>query len=122
MTQSGSVSILVVDDHADTVGILRRLLALEGYRVMTATTAAEAAELVRAGDCDLIVSDVGLPDRSGLHLMSELRAQYGVRGIALSGYTEAADLKAAREAGFERFLAKPVQFEKLIAAVRELTA
>ena len=122
MKSVGTVCILVVDDHADTVGVLRRLLALEGYSVMTATTAAEAADLVRAGDCDLIVSDVGLPDRSGLHLMSELRAQYGLRGIALSGYTEASDLKAARDAGFERFLAKPVQFEKLIAAVRELTA
>jgi CheY-like chemotaxis protein len=122
MKRSGSVCILVVDDHADTVGVLRRLLALEGYSVLTATSAAEAAELARNGDCDLIVSDVGLPDRSGLHLMSELRAQYGLRGIALSGYTEAADLKAARDAGFERFLAKPVQFEKLVAAVRELTA
>lgn len=122
MGSAGSLCILVVDDHADTVGVLRRLLALEGYSVMTATTAAEATELVRDGTCDLIVSDVGLPDRSGLHLMSDLRAQYGLRGIALSGYAEAADRKAARDAGFERFLAKPVQFDKLIAAVRELTA
>jgi CheY-like chemotaxis protein len=117
-----TVCILVVDDHADTVGVLRRLLVLEGYSVLTATTAAEAARLARDGECDLVVSDVGLPDRSGLQLMTDLRAQYGLRGIALSGYTEAADLKAARDAGFERFLAKPVQFEKLIAAVRELTA
>ena len=119
---SESVCILVVDDHADTVIVLRRLLALEGYSVLTATTAAEATELVRGGECDLIVSDVGLPDRSGLALMAELRAHYGLRGIALSGYTEDADLRAARDAGFERFLAKPVEFEKLIAAVRELTA
>lgn len=122
MKTAGSVCILVVDDHADTVGVLRRLLTLEGYSVMTATTAAEAFDLARDGGCDLVVSDVGLPDRSGLQLMADLRAQYGLRGIALSGYTEAADRRAAREAGFERFLAKPVQFEKLIAAVRELTA
>ena len=121
MGNLGSVCILVVDDHADTVIVLRRLLALEGYSVLTATSAHEASELARRGECDLLVSDVGLPDRSGLELMSDLNQQYGLRGIALSGYTDPADLKAAREAGFDRFLAKPVQFDKLIAAVRELT-
>ena len=121
MSTAGSVCILVVDDHADTVVVLRRLLALEGYSVMTATSAEEATEMARQGDCDLLVSDVGLPDRSGLQLMSELNQLYGLRGIALSGYTDPADLKAAREAGFDRFLSKPVQFDKLIAAVRELT-
>ncbi len=122
MKPAESVCILVVDDHADTVLVLRRLLALEGYSVLTATSADEAAELARDGKCDLLVSDVGLPDRSGLQLMTDLRDQYGLRGIALSGYAEAADRKAAQDAGFDRFLSKPVQFENLIAAVRELTA
>src|SRR5688572_2110726 len=112
MSNVGSVCILVVDDHADTVIVLRRLLALEGYSVLTPTSAREASELARRGECDLLVSDVGLPDRSGLELMSDLNQQYGLRGIALSGYTDPADLKAAREAGFDRFLAKPVQFDK----------
>lgn len=122
MTTERSVCILVVDDHTDTVRVLRRLLELEGYGVLVAASADEAAALARRGDCDLIISDIGLPGRSGLELMAELRAQYGLRGIALSGYTDRADLVAARAAGFERFLAKPVQFEALVAAVKELTA
>lgn len=121
MYSINSVRILVVDDHADTVTVLRRLLAMEGYRVTTATCAGEAAEAAGRGDCDLVISDVGLPDRNGLHLMSDLRARYGLRGIALSGYAEPSDRKAALAAGFDRFLAKPVQFENLIGAVRELT-
>ena len=121
MHDKTQVRILVVDDHADTVTVLRRLLTLEGYRVITASCAEEAAEAVERGDCDLIISDVGLPDRSGLELMTDLRARSGLRGIALSGYAEPADRKAALAAGFDRFLAKPVQFEKLIVAVRELT-
>jgi len=54
--------------------------------------------------------------------MAELRAQYGLRGIALSGFADRADFAAARAAGFERFLAKPVEFAALLSAVRELTA
>ena len=122
MTTAKTVCILVVDDHADTVRVLRRLLELEGYGVLAATSADEAAALARRGDCDLIISDIGLPGRSGLELMAELRAQYGLRGIALSGYTDRTDLAAARAAGFERFLAKPVQFDALVAAVKEMTA
>src|SRR5687768_11284197 len=95
MNSTSPVCILVVDDHADTVIVLRRLLALEGYRVVTAACAGEAAEVASRGDCDLVISDVGLPDRDGLQLMGDLRARYGLHGIALSGYAEAADRKAA---------------------------
>ena len=59
--------------------------------------------MTRRGGVTSSSADAGLPDRSGVELMPGLRAQYGLRGIALSGRTEAADLKAARDAGSERF-------------------
>ena len=120
MAQDRSLSILLVDDHADTVRVLRRLLEREGYGVLTAGSADEAADLAGRGGCRLVISDIGLGGRSGLELMAELRARHGLRGVALSGYTDRTDLAAARAAGFERFLAKPVQFDALLAAVREL--
>ena len=69
----------------------------------------------------MVVSDVGLPDRSGLDLMRELASLYSIPGIAVSGYTDAADVKECERAGFARHLTKPVDFQKLLDAVGEIT-
>lgn len=114
--------LLVVDDHRETASLLRRLFEMEGYSVLVAVSAAEAAELAARRGCDLVISDVALPDRSGLDLMRELRDRHGLRGIAVSGFTAPADAARARDAGFQRFLGKPVEFKTLVRAVRELIA
>ena len=115
-----SLHILLVDDHVETLTVLARLLERSGYSVDTARTYAEAVEAAARRRCDLLVSDVGLPDRSGLELMQELHARYPIRGIALSGYTEERDVIASREAGFARHLNKPVMFGDLLSAIREV--
>lgn len=112
--------ILLVDDHAETLTVLARLLERSGYSVDTARTYAEAVEAAARRRCDLLVSDVGLPDRSGLELMQELSARYPIRGIALSGYTDECDVSASRAAGFARHLNKPVMFADLLSAMREV--
>ncbi len=66
-----------------------------------------------------MVSDLGLPDGTGIELMSELRDRHGLRGIALSGYGTHNDIAASREAGFIRHLLKPVEWKNLEAALRE---
>jgi CheY-like chemotaxis protein len=63
------------------------------------------------------VSDIGLPDGSGLDLMIELRERYGLEGIALSGYGMESDLKRSRDAGFREHLVKPVGLEELKQAI-----
>ena len=120
MGQDGRASILLVDDHQDTVRMLERLLRMSGYEVRCARTANEALHVAARGDCDLVISDVGLPDRSGLELVSELKRLYAMRAVALSGYAADSDAKAALAAGFDAHLKKPVQFEELLAAVRTL--
>lgn len=122
MTAEMRACILVVDDHADTVELIRLVLTRCGYGVLTATSADEATAMLRDGRCDLIISDIGLPGRSGLDLMREIRERYGIRGIALSGYVRLSDEEAATAAGFDRYLTKPIEFSALIDAVEELTS
>jgi CheY-like chemotaxis protein len=114
-------NILLVDDHAESAHVLERLLRKCNYSVQTAHSFAEA--MTAAGGCrfDLVISDVGLPDRSGLELMQELRAMWDVKGIALSGFTDDQDVRASEHAGFAKHINKPVVFEDLLAAIRQVT-
>jgi PAS domain S-box-containing protein len=113
--------ILLVDDHEETAGILAQLLQAQGYDVKVAHTL-RAALAAAKEDLDVIVSDIGLPDGSGLDLMKRLRPRRQVPAIAVSGYGRQQDVEASRSAGFARHLVKPVEFPKLLAAIRSLSA
>lgn len=113
--------ILLVDDSDATLLPLARLLEMCGYHVRLAHTAAEALGQAAAPvPADLIISDVGLPDRSGNELMREVKRRFGLRGIAMTGYTDDEDVTACRSAGFAHYFAKPIRFEDLHAAICEL--
>jgi len=122
MIERRSLCILLVEDDADSRAALARLLNISGHRTIVAGTVAEALQLARAHKCDVIVSDVGLPDRSGLELMRELSALYPIPGIAISGYTDAADVTECERAGFMRHLKKPIDFQTLLDTLEELTS
>ncbi|HYO13989.1 MAG TPA: MASE1 domain-containing protein [Thermoanaerobaculia bacterium] len=119
-----SLTILLVEDHADTAEAMADLLGLLGHQVITAgSVAAGLAAAERAwtnGGLDLVVSDLGLPDGSGVDLMRELSGRYGVPGIALSGYGMEEDIRQSLEAGFSRHLTKPVNPQSLKAALQEV--
>ena len=121
-----ALRILLVEDHADTAEAIAELLRLLGHEVTVAFTLsaglAAAAEIHGRGPggIDLVVSDLGLPDGNGLDLMRELAGRYGLKGIALSGYGMEEDLRRSREAGFERHLTKPINFQALQAILREV--
>ena len=108
-----TLSILLVEDHEDTLRVIARLLKRLGYAVTTARGVVEALGLASRERFDLLVSDIGLPDGSGLDIMREIRDRQGVRGIALSGFGQDADIARSREAGFEDHLVKPVDFDAL---------
>ena len=78
--------VLVVDDHRDTCIGMKRMLERRGYEITVAYSAEQAAEKVRTEDFDLLISDIGLPDRSGYDLMREVRSSRRLPGIALSGF------------------------------------
>ena len=112
--------LLLVDDHADTCIGMKMMLERRGYDITVAHSAGQAVEKTREQDFDLLISDIGLPDRSGYELMSELRQSKGLRGIALSGFGMDADVDKAREAGFSEHLTKPINFDRLEEAIRQL--
>lgn len=114
------VHILLVDDHHDTSLVMKILLERHGYRVTTADCVSKALDLASREQFDLLVSDIGLPDGSGLDLMRALRETCTIKGIALSGFGMEDDLRRSRDAGFHEHLTKPVSFQRLMQAVEEL--
>ena len=114
------LSILLVDDHRESLELLARLLRKCGHSVQTATRMDEALRDVRRSRFDLLVSDIGLPDGSGTEIMRAIRAEQGVPGIALTGYGEDDNVRACEEAGFAARLLKPVVFERLVETMESV--
>ncbi len=115
-------TLLLIDDHADTLNITARLLTRRGHRVVTADTCRAAVEAVRQTRVDLIVSDLGLPDGSGLDLLGELRRIRDVPAVALSDYGMEEDVQQSRAAGYDEHLTKPVDFPLLARVIDRLLA
>jgi len=114
--------LLVVDDHQDTCTGMKLMLERRGYEITLAYSAEQAVEKARDQDFDLLISDIGLPDRSGYDLMRELQNSKGLRGIALSGFGMEHDVNKARAAGFSEHLTKPINFERLEEVIQNLLA
>jgi signal transduction histidine kinase/CheY-like chemotaxis protein len=112
--------VLVVDDHFDTCTGMKMMLERRGYQVTLAHTADQAVERTRHEEFDLVISDIGLPDRSGYELMRELSTTKGLRGIALSGFGMENDVSRAHAAGFSEHLTKPINFDRLEESIQNL--
>ncbi|HEX2973196.1 MAG TPA: PAS domain S-box protein [Tepidisphaeraceae bacterium] len=122
VAEAQSLRILLVEDHGDTAKMMQRLLMADGHEVETAGDVAAALKLAKGKQFDLLLSDLGLPDRSGLDLMRELRRRGdSVPGIALSGYGQEEDIRRSREAGFAAHLTKPTNPDKLTEAIAVVT-
>jgi signal transduction histidine kinase/ActR/RegA family two-component response regulator len=111
------LKILLVEDHRDTAAVMSRLLRGLGHEVTTASSIAISIEVAGQRNFDLVMSDLGLPDGSGLDLMKQLREQHGLPGIAVSGYGMEDDLRQTHEAGFIAHLTKPVSFNQIEAVL-----
>jgi signal transduction histidine kinase len=121
IARNARLHVLLVEDNVVTLKVMSRLFRDFGYDVTPAPDVASARTAAQAKQFDLVVSDLGLPDGSGLELMRQLRDRHGLRGIALSGYGQATDIRESLEAGFVEHLVKPVDFARLEAAVRRAT-
>lgn len=120
---NAKLRILLVEDHGDTGRVLARLIRNDGHELVHAETAGQALAEFQAGRFDLLVSDLGLPDENGLELMRKLRArQPDLPGICLSGYGMEDDVQACRAAGFHEHLTKPVEMQRMRAAISRVAA
>ncbi len=109
--------ILLVEDHEQTRTTLMQLLRRRGHVVTGVASIQAARERAAQGDCDLLISDLGLPDGDGHDLMAELAQEHGLPGIALSGYGMEQDVARSRASGFCAHLTKPVDIRALEAAI-----
>jgi PAS domain S-box-containing protein len=116
--------LLLVEDHLDTARVLARLLRGNGHDVETAGSLREARVAFASGRFDFLVSDVGLPDGSGVDLIREIRERYGptLPAVALSGFGMEDDIARCRQAGFDDHLTKPVNLQKLEATIQRVAA
>jgi len=122
---NGDLRVLVVEDDADTARMLSRLLGASGHNVKTADSAAAALELAGVANnsgepFDVLVSDIGLPDKTGYELMEAIKAHYSMKGIAMSGYGMDEDVRKSREAGFSDHIVKPPNFVELEQMIRRV--
>lgn len=114
-------AILIVEDHQPTAAVLARLVTARGFRVVTASTVAEARRVANENNIGFVITDLGLADGDGWQLMAELHEQTGVNGAAVSGFGMTTDLERSHQAGFIMHLVKPIsvhQLESLLEMAR----
>lgn len=115
-----SMRILLVEDHEDTNRSLTNLLRRRGYHVQSANSISSALECAAEESFDLLVSDIGLPDGTGIDLMARLNTDRSMVGIALTGFGMEEDIRRSREVGFREHLVKPVDLNKLDAVIQKV--
>jgi PAS domain S-box-containing protein len=108
-----TLRILLVEDHADTRRTLSRLLTRVGHKVSSTDHVESALSLLDSRRFDTLVSDIGLPDRSGYELVSLAKQRHQFKAIALSGFGMEEDVRRSLAAGFDHHVTKPVDFQTL---------
>jgi PAS domain S-box-containing protein len=116
-----SLKVLLVEDNEYTSSAMAQVLEVLGHQVGVATTVAEALALARGEVFDLLVSDIGLPDGSGLEVARAWTdLQPGKPSVAITGYGMDEDIRRCRDAGFLDHLTKPVDFARLESLIHAL--
>jgi two-component system, OmpR family, KDP operon response regulator KdpE len=113
-----SRAVLVVEDEPQLRRVLRTLLELENFRVFEADSAARALVEARSHKPDLLIVDLGLPDRDGTEVITGVRGWSRVPIIVLSARSDEADKVGALEAGADDYITKPFGARELIARVQ----
>lgn len=107
-----TLSILIVENHSDTLIYLQTYLEMKGYVVRSASTMEAALASLSSEEIDVLISDVNLPDGNGLELMRRL-AHLNIFGISMSGYDSCYDFESSSDAGYKYHIVKPFLPEEL---------
>jgi CheY-like chemotaxis protein len=113
---AGAISVLIVDDHQDTVEFLAAALGKYGAHVDVAGSVPAALGVLAETPPHVLVSDISMPGEDGFDLMRRVRAHRaadGLTAIALTAHARAEDRDRALAAGFQMYLAKPVEPARL---------
>jgi PAS domain S-box-containing protein len=118
-------TLLIVDDEPDGRQLMVRILEGRGAKVTAVAAGAEALELLKSQQFDLLVSDIGMPDLDGYELMRRVRLLDSMRqgpipAIAVTAYARAEDRQRSLLAGYQMHLAKPIEARELVAGIASL--
>jgi CheY-like chemotaxis protein len=114
--------VVVVDDEADARELLRRLLVEQGCRVTCAASADEACNALADGPCDVLLTDIGMPDADGYELLRRVRAGGGAQPVtlAVTAFARPEDRDRALAFGFDGHIAKPIDPTRLLQTLARL--
>ena len=111
-------TVLVIEDDPGIIRFLRNTLRVQEYEVKEATTAGDGLDLTRRCKPDLVVLDLGLPDRDGMEVIREIRTFSPVPILVLSSRSDEADKVAALDLGADDYMSKPFGVGELMARLR----
>jgi DNA-binding response OmpR family regulator len=121
VTEQGTgYRLLMVDDDVDLNALLSEYLQRFGHQLLTATTAADGWRALRAERPDLVILDIMLPDKDGLTLCREIRAEHDLPIVMLTARGEVADRILGLELGADDYLAKPFEPRELVARIESV--
>ncbi len=117
----GRRTVLIVDDEKEILNILRYVVELERFKVLTASCGEEALTILAEQNVHAIISDIMLPDKSGLELLAKVKADYAqIPVILITGHGRQFTAKKAFELGADDFFSKPFKNVEIIASLRRL--
>jgi len=127
VADQSQLHILCVDDDKDSLEITTFALKQAGANVTSVSSGAEALQAMGQLVPDVLISDLGMPDMDGYTLIQKVRALpkgkgREVKAIALTAYVDQKRIDRAIAAGFQQYLAKPVEIKALVQSVRQLVA
>ena len=119
---SSSLGVLLIEDHEDTARVLEKVLQQMGHEVEACSTVATACQKLKERKFDVLLSDIGLPDGSGIDFIKAAREICQTPAVALTGYGMAEDIDRCLQAGFEEHLTKPIDIDRLQQALSKIVA
>jgi two-component system cell cycle response regulator DivK len=112
--------ILIVEDNEKNRKLARDILQVKGYRTIEAETAETGLEMAPKENPDLVLMDIQLPGMNGIQALKKLRESEATRAIPVLAFTASVmpqDRREIMDAGFDGFVAKPVNLKEFIAAI-----
>jgi CheY-like chemotaxis protein len=116
------LNVLIVDDDSDTLTLMATALTRKHANVTAVSSAGEAIQAITRKRPDVLVSDIAMPDEDGYGLIKKIRslengATENIPAVAITAYAKDEDRERALSAGFQIYLAKPVELTELISVV-----
>ncbi len=116
-------TVLVVEDNPDNMELITFILEENGYKVLGAETGEQGLDIALKSRPDFIILDIQLPDMDGLELVRQIRSSEidgDIPTIAMTSYAMAGDREKAMAAGFNGYIEKPIDPEKVIGQIRNI--